>query len=90
MDGIGDFLREPALEKLEAMRKSPPLEIGEKLELETRKAMRKEKLVRIISELFFFFFFFFTSDINICRLYQGFRFHSQRKDGTNPTSVRHT
>ena len=31
-----------------------------------------------------------TSDINICRLYQGLRFHSQRKDGTNPTSVRHT
>ena len=26
-----------------------------------------------------------TSDINICRLYQGFRLHSQRKDGTNPT-----
>ena len=50
MDGIEDFLREPALEKLEAMRKSSLLEIGEKLELETRKAMRKEKLVRIISE----------------------------------------
>ena len=31
-----------------------------------------------------------TSDINICRLYQGFRLHSQGKDGTNPTSVRHT
>ena len=31
-----------------------------------------------------------TSDINICQLYQGLRFHSQRKDGTNPTSVRHT
>ena len=31
-----------------------------------------------------------TSNINICRLYQGLRFHSQRKDGTNPTSVRHT
>ena len=50
MDGIEDFLREPALEKLEALRKSSLLEIGEKLELETRKAMRKEKLVRIISE----------------------------------------
>ena len=50
MDGIEDFLREPALEKLEAMRKSSLLEIGEKLEQETRKAMRKEKLVRIISE----------------------------------------
>ena len=31
-----------------------------------------------------------TSDINIRRHYQGLRFHSQRKDGTNPTSVRHT
>ena len=31
-----------------------------------------------------------TSDIDICRLYQGLRFHSQRKDGTNPTSIRHT
>ena len=50
MDGIEDFLREPALGKLEAMRKSSQLEIGEKLELETRKAMRKERLVRIISE----------------------------------------
>ena len=52
MDGVEDFLREPALEKLEAMRKSSLLEIGEKLdlELETRKAMMKKKLVRIISE----------------------------------------
>ena len=50
MDGVEDFLRESALEKLEAMRKSSLLEIGEKLELETRKAMGKEKLVRIISE----------------------------------------
>ena len=50
MDGIEDFLREPALGKLEAMKKSSLLEIGKKLELETRKAMRKERLVRIISE----------------------------------------
>ena len=26
-------------------------------------------------------------DITICRLYQGLRFHSQREDGTNPTSI---
>ena len=44
MDGVEDFLRELALEKLEAMRKNSLLEIGEKLELETRKTMRKEKL----------------------------------------------
>ena len=31
-----------------------------------------------------------TSDINICRLYQGLRFHSQREDGANPTSIRPT
>ena len=31
-----------------------------------------------------------TSDITICRLYQGLRFHTQREDGTNPTSIRPT
>ena len=31
-----------------------------------------------------------TSDITICWLYQGLRFHSQKKDGTNPTSIRPT
>ena len=31
-----------------------------------------------------------TGDITICRLYQGLRFHSQREDGTNPTSIRPT
>ena len=31
-----------------------------------------------------------TSDITICRLYQSLRFHSQREDGTNPTSIRPT
>ena len=29
-------------------------------------------------------------DITICRLYQGLRFHSQREDGRNPTSIRPT
>ena len=28
-----------------------------------------------------------TGDITICRLYQGLRFHTQREDGTNPTSI---
>ena len=27
-------------------------------------------------------------DITICRLYQGIRFHSEKEDGTNPTSIR--
>ena len=31
-----------------------------------------------------------TGDNTICRLYQGLRFHSQREDGTNPTSIWHT
>ena len=31
-----------------------------------------------------------TGDITICRLYPGLRFHSQREDGTNPTSIRPT
>ena len=31
-----------------------------------------------------------TCDITICRLYQGLWFHSQRENGTNPTSIRHT
>ena len=28
-----------------------------------------------------------TGDINICRFYQGLRFHTQREDGTNPTFI---
>lgn len=43
-------MKEPSLEKLEVMRKSILLEVGEKLELETKKTMRKEKIVRIIVE----------------------------------------
>ncbi len=31
-----------------------------------------------------------TGDITICRLYQGLRFHTQREDGANPTSLRPT
>ena len=31
-----------------------------------------------------------TGDNTICRLYQGLRFHTQRKDGANPTSIRPT
>ena len=31
-----------------------------------------------------------SGDITICRLYQGLRFHTQREDGTNPTSIRPT
>ena len=31
-----------------------------------------------------------TGNITICRLYLGLRFHSEREDGTNPTSIRPT
>ena len=31
-----------------------------------------------------------TGDNTICHLYQGLWFHSQREDGTKPTSIRHT
>ena len=31
-----------------------------------------------------------TGDNTICRLYQGLWFHSQREEGTNPTSIRPT
>ena len=31
-----------------------------------------------------------TGDITICRLYKGLRFHTEREDGTNPTSIRPT
>ena len=31
-----------------------------------------------------------VGDITICRLYQGLRFHSQREDETNPSSIRPT
>ena len=40
-----------------------------------------EPITRIISK---------QLDITICRLYQGLRFHPQREDGTNPTSIRPT
>ena len=31
-----------------------------------------------------------SGDITICRLYQGLRFHTQREDGANPTSIQPT
>ena len=41
MDGIEDFLREPAFGKLEAIRKSSLLEIGEKIVKARGKARRQ-------------------------------------------------
>ena len=46
MDKIGNFLKEPSMEKLEMLRKSEIIKIGEKLELNVQKTMRKHELVR--------------------------------------------
>ena len=50
MDKIGNFLKEPSMEKLERLRKSEIIKIGEKLELNVRNSMRKHELVRKIVE----------------------------------------
>ena len=50
MDKIGNFLKEPSMEKLERLRKSEIVKIGEKLELNVQKTTKKHKLVRKIVE----------------------------------------
>ena len=50
MDKIGNFLKEPSMEKLERLRKSEIMKIGEKLELNVENSMRKHELVRKIVE----------------------------------------
>ena len=49
MDKIGNFLKEPSMEKLERLRKSKIVKIDEKLELNVQKTMRKHELVRKIA-----------------------------------------
>ena len=49
MDKIGNFLKEPSMEKLERLRKSEIIKIGEKLELNVQNSMRKHELVREIA-----------------------------------------
>ena len=49
MDKIENFLKEPSMEKLERLRKSEIIKIGEKLELNVRNSMRKHELVREIA-----------------------------------------
>ena len=49
MDKIGNFLKEPSMEKLERLRKSEIVKIGEKLELNVQKTMKKHELVRKIA-----------------------------------------
>ena len=50
MDKIENFLKEPSMEKLERLRKSEIVKIGEKLELNVQKTMRKHELVTKIAE----------------------------------------
>ena len=45
MDKIENFLKEPSMEKLERLRKSEIIKIGEKLELNVQKTMRKHEIV---------------------------------------------
>ena len=45
MDKIENFLKEPSMEKLEKLRKSEIIKIGEKLELNVENFMRKHELV---------------------------------------------
>ena len=45
MDKIENFLKEPSMEKLERLRKSEIIKIGEKLELNVQNSMRKHELV---------------------------------------------
>ena len=49
MDKIENFLKEPSMEKLERLRKSEIIKIGEKLELNVENSMRKHELVREIA-----------------------------------------
>ena len=45
MDKIENFLKEPSMKKLERLRKSEIIKIGEKLELNVENSMRKHELV---------------------------------------------
>ena len=49
MDKIENFLKEPSMEKLERLRKSEIIKIGEKLELNVQNSMRKHELVKEIA-----------------------------------------
>ena len=50
MKGVEDFLKESARKKLELLRKGELIEIGEKLELGVKRSMRKNKIIKIVSE----------------------------------------
>ena len=55
MKDINKFLEEPSMEKLEKFSKSELIVIGEKLELEVRRSMRKNIVIRIIAEHMVYF-----------------------------------
>ena len=50
MENINKFLEELSMQKLEKFRKSELIEIGEKLELEVLRSMRKNSVIRTIAE----------------------------------------
>ena len=52
MEGVQDFLKEPAPEKkLWLLRKRELIEIEEKLELGVKRSLRKNEVIRIVMEL---------------------------------------
>ena len=50
MERVEDFFKEPAPEKLELLRKGELIETGEKLELGVKRSMRKNEIIRIVTE----------------------------------------
>ena len=50
MDGVEDFLKKPAPEKLELSRKGELIEIGQNLKLGIKRSTRKNEMIRIITE----------------------------------------
>ena len=50
MDVIENILEEPSMEKLEKLRKGEIMKIGERLELNVQKILRKDEFVRKITE----------------------------------------
>ena len=50
MDEVDHFINEPSIERLELLRKSQLMEIGNRLELSVSKSIRKSELQRKIIE----------------------------------------
>ena len=50
MEGVENFLKKPAPERLELLRKEELIEIEEKLELGVKRSIRKKEITRIVTE----------------------------------------